>query len=363
MVIQNVSELVAAITVQRLWRGKLIRREFLRKRGEIQKQLDWEKENYQAAKIQTIWRFKLKQRANARERAREEAEAKEAEEMADKEWADVREAEAALAKAVESGDEEAIAQAKVDLERETQEAKDAQEDAERERREAEEAGQAMRSEELKFKMGQSMAANMHDRKKDALVQESKDTLMSMMAHDVNEAAGAAGRRKTAKETKLEMAKRAELEGMQDSKTVKKTAKEAKKARKREARQQLMIRMQTAAAVMVQRAFRRRMFRKRMRLLSRRTHVAAAKIQLAWRWHLSLMKKREKQFIVKRLTILMDSLSHSLAVREQEIATRDGATYIQKMWRGYMARELLSVLKAEHDAAQRVQKPPSPARVE
>ena len=41
-----------------------------------------------------------------------------------------------------------------------------------------------------------------------------------------------------------------------------------------------------------------------------------------------------QFIVKRLTILMDSLSHSLAQREQEVATRDGAIYIQKMWRGY-----------------------------
>ena len=50
-------------------------------------QLDWENENYQATKIQTIWRFKLKQRANQREREREEREAKEAEEAANKEWA------------------------------------------------------------------------------------------------------------------------------------------------------------------------------------------------------------------------------------------------------------------------------------
>jgi hypothetical protein len=108
-------------------------------------------------------------------------------------------------------------------------------------------------------------------------------------------------------------------------------------------------------VVVQRAFRRRMFRKRMRLLSRRTHVAAAKIQLAWRWHLSRMKKKEKQFIVKRLTILMDSLTHSLQEREKDLVTKESAVYIQKMWRGFMARELLNVMKAEYDAAQLLQR--------
>ena len=194
-------------------------------------------------------------------------------------------------------------QAKIDLERETREAEEAQADAERERREAEEAAQAMRSEELRFvkqalsaallpwhqyhtgrpwltgstdgvslvllsrrncrfKMGQSMAANMHDRKADALVQvrqillwdamsirlqpphvdsvvdnrwstaltrlqESKDALMQMMAHDVNQAAGAAGRRANAKETKLEMARRAEMEQMQGAKSTKQVRRASK----------------------------------------------------------------------------------------------------------------------------------------
>ena len=101
------------------------------------------------------------------------------------------------------------------------------------------------------------------------------------------------------------------------------AKAEKRARKAKARQDLMLRMQNAAAVMVQRAFRRRMFRKRMHMLTRHTSVAAAKIQLAWRWHMDRSKKQEKQFIVKRLTVLMDSLTVSLHERELRMVERDG----------------------------------------
>jgi hypothetical protein len=163
----------------------------------------------------------------------------------------VVEAEQALAKAMESGDEVLIAQAQADLNREKREAMEAQEDAERERREADEAAALMRQEELKFKMGQSMAANMHDRKADALTAQGQDAMMEMMAHDMGEDATAAGKKADAKRTKLELAEAAEREALMDHRTDKQKAKAAKKERKMQARQELMVRMQTAAAVMVQ----------------------------------------------------------------------------------------------------------------
>ena len=103
-----------------------------------------------------------------------------------------------------------------------------------------------------------------------------------------------------------------------------------------------MRMQSAAAIMVQRAFRRRMFGNACAYYQANARCGS-KIQLAWRWHLPA-EEEEKQYIVKRLAILMDSLTNSLAEREKEVTERDSATYIQTMWRGYMARELLNVMK-------------------
>ena len=319
MVIQNVSELVAAITVQRLWRGKQIRREFLAKRGKIQKQLDWEMENAAASRIQAIWRFKSEMRRKKQEDL-------------------LRKIFGGRAAGLSPEEDAAIT---------------IQRAAKKHWK-----WQPVISDAMKFKMFQNMQAQKFDNKKAKLEAQKNEITGQMMAHDVNQMANAAGKRREAKDMKAEMQERARLEAENagpDPKATRAKARAEKRQKKLNARRELMVRMQTAAAVMVQRAFRRRMFRKRMRLLSRRTHVAAAKIQLAWRWHLSRIKKKEKHYIVKRLAILMDSLTHSLNEREKQVEQRDAATYIQTMWRGYMARELLSVMQAEHSAATAMQR--------
>jgi len=88
-----------------------------------------------ASKIQVMWRLNKQREAQAKE----EEEARLAQEEAEAEWADVIMARAELKEAEASGDVKRIAQAKEDLARETQEAEEAQENAERELREAEEA--------------------------------------------------------------------------------------------------------------------------------------------------------------------------------------------------------------------------------
>jgi hypothetical protein len=318
MVIQNVSELVAAITVQRMWRGKQIRREFLANRDKIQKQLDWEMENAAASRIQSIFRFKLQMRQKKQEELLRKIFGRKATGLSPEEDA---------ARTIQR-----CARAKWKW-------------------------QPVISDAMKFKMFQAMESQKFDNRRARLEEQKAQATGALMAHDMGQMAQAAGKRREARDMKQEMVERARLEAEAavDPKAVRAKARAEKRQRKLNARQELMKRMQTAAAVMVQRAFRRRMFRKRMRLLSRRTHVAAAKIQLAWRWHLSRMKKKEKHYIVKRLAILMDSLTNSLAEREREVEQRDAATLVQTMWRGYMARELLAVMKAEHDAASAMQR--------
>lgn len=315
MVIQNVSELVAAITVQRMWRGKLIRREFLRKRNVISKQLEWETENAAASRIQSIYRFKLEMRRKKQ----------------------LAQLEKIFGSRVLGHSPRT--NAVITIQRAAKKKWQWQPEI---------------SDAMKFKMFQAMEREKFDNKLGRLKEQQAQAMGELMAHDMGVAAQGAGKRADAKRIKADMIERERLEQEareeQDPRVLKAKARAEKRQRKMQARQELMMRMQSAAAVMVQRAFRRRMFRKRMRLLSRRTHVAAAKIQLAWRWHLSRQKKKEKQYIVKRLAILMDSLTNSLAEREKEVTERDSATYIQTMWRGYMARELLNVMKTEHDAA-------------
>ena len=321
MVIQNVSELVAAITVQRLWRGKQIRREFLRKRDEIGQQLDWETENAAASRIQSIYRFKLEMRRKKQQAQLEKIFGNRA-----------------LGFSPRTNAVITIQRAAKDHWKWRPEVSDA----------------------MKFQMFQAMEREKFDNKLGKLKAKAAQASGELMAHDMGVAAENAGKRGDAKRTKVELIEQARVDAEaakneSDPKVIKAKARAEKRQKKMQARQELMMRMQSAAAVMVQRAFRRRMFRKRMRLLSRRTHVAAAKIQLAWRWHLSRQKKKEKQYIVKRLSILMDSLTNSLAEREKEVTERDAACYIQTMWRGYMSRELLNVMKTEHDAACAMQR--------
>ena len=323
MVIQNVTELVAAITVQRMWRGKQIRREFLRKRDEIGQQLEHETQVAAVSRIQSIWRFKQEMRRKKQ----------------------IAQLEKIFGRAKVLGYSPRT-NAAITIQRA------AKEKWPHWRPEVSDA--------MKFQMFQALEKEKFDNRKQRLVDAKAQAQGELMAHDMNQAAQSAGKRADAARTKADILEQERLKEeaakqAADPKVLKARARAEKRQKKLQARQELMMRMQSAAAVMVQRAFRRRMFRKRMRLLSRRTHVAAAKIQLAWRWHLSRQKKKEKQYIVKRLAILMDSLTNSLAEREKEVTERDAATYIQTMWRGYMARELLSVMKTEHDAACAMQR--------
>ena len=309
MVVARMTNLVSAITIQRHWRGYSVRREFIDQRRQIQRIRDWEEENEAAARIQQLFRFRLHQRRAEKARLSEEVDAITKLQRAIRKrnmWKNVSRL-AAEYRQFNAG----VVQEREDRDVLLQRIKNVEQ--------------------------------MRDAKLARQQQEQRD-------RDNQAAAAASAQQHTAAAARTPAAAFAMPAG---GTTIHMPLN--KRERKLRARQELMVRMQVAAVVMVQRAFRRHMLRKRLHQLSLRNVVAAAKIQLAWRWHLSRVKKQEKFYIVRRLEVLMDSLTNSLHEREVVQRQLEAATLIQCHWRRFLAQELLLDMQEQHQAAMTLQR--------